>query len=74
MDQASSSGYFHAQVSCAAHVEGENPALPSVCCAWLYQILRAHQFQLGRQMSEIYGHMAVHTVASKLLGLPQNPD
>lgn len=40
----------------------------------VHQTSCAHQFQLGCQMSDIYGHMAVHTVASKLLGLPQNPE
>lgn len=74
MNQSNSSGHFRAQVNCVAHVEGGNPAPPSVCCARLYGILWAHQFQLDRQMSEIYGHMAAYTVASKLLGHPQNPD
>lgn len=74
MNQSNSSGHFRAQVSSIARVEGGNPAPPSVCCAWLYEILCAHQFQLDCQMSEIYGHMAAYMVASKLLGHAQNPD
>lgn len=73
MNQPNSSGHVREQFNCVAHVEGGNPAPPSVCCAWLYEISCAHQFQLGCQMSEIYGHMAAYTVASKLLGHPQNP-